>query len=102
MAASKKQRIGAGFFGTSLGRRHMMGEPSARSGRYRSVFRPGLFGGQVIIVTGGGSGIGRCTAHELASLGATVALVGRKPEKVATVANEITEDDGKATDFVCD
>ena len=62
--------------------------------RYRSVFRPGLFAGQVIVVTGGGSGIGRCTAHELASLGATVALVGRKPEKLAAVAAEIAEDGG--------
>ncbi len=59
---------------------------------YRSVFRPGLFAGQVILVTGGGSGIGRCTAHELASLGAHVALVGRKPEKLQAVADEIAAD----------
>jgi len=39
---------------------------------YNSIFKPGLFKGQTIIVTGGGSGIGRCTAHELASLGAHV------------------------------
>ena len=51
--------------------------------QYRSVFRPGAFEGQRIIVTGGGSGIGRCTAHELASLGAFVALVGRNREKLA-------------------
>ena len=50
---------------------------------YRSVFRPGLFAGQVVVVTGGGSGIGRCTAHELAALGAHVVLVGRKPDKLA-------------------
>ena len=44
--------------------------------RFDSVFREGMLGGQTVIVTGGGSGIGRCTAHELASLGAAVALVG--------------------------
>ena len=61
---------------------------------YRSVFRPGLFAGQVIWVTGGGSGIGRCVAHELASLGATVVISGRTQEKLARVAAEITEDGG--------
>src|SRR5690606_41973013 len=50
--------------------------------RYDSVFKPDLFAGQTVMVTGGGSGIGRCTAHELASLGAHVVLVGRKPEKL--------------------
>ena len=44
---------------------------------YRSVFAPGLLAGKVIVVTGGGSGIGRCTAHELAALGAHVVLIGR-------------------------
>ena len=56
---------------------------------YRSVFRPNLFAGKVALVTGGGSGIGRCIAHELASLGATVALVGRKEDKLAKVQQEI-------------
>ena len=69
---------------------------------YQSIFREGLFAGQVVIVTGGGSGIGRCTAHELGSLGATVALVGRKPEKLAAVAAEIAEDGGKASTHACD
>jgi len=56
---------------------------------YRSIFHPGLFAGQTVLVTGGGSGIGRCTAHELASLGARVALVGRNPDKLAAVREEI-------------
>ena len=69
---------------------------------YGSVFTPGLFAGKVIIVTGGGSGIGRCVAHELAALGAHVALVGRKLEKLQTVATEITEDGGRVSHQVCD
>lgn len=56
---------------------------------YRSAFRPGLFSGRVVLVTGGGSGIGRCTAHELAALGACVALAGRTPEKLDAVADEL-------------
>ena len=70
--------------------------------RYASVFRPGLFAGQVAIVTGGGSGIGRCTAHELASLGARIALVGRKLEKLTSVQGEIARAAGEARCFPCD
>ena len=62
---------------------------------YRSIFRPDLFSGQVIWVTGGGSGIGRCVAHELAALGATVLISGRTQSKLDTVAAEITEDGGR-------
>lgn len=69
---------------------------------YRSVFRPGLFSGQVIVVTGAGSGIGRCTSHELAALGAHVVLVGRNPEKLATVQSEIRADGGAAEPLACD
>jgi citronellol/citronellal dehydrogenase len=64
---------------------------------YRSVFASGLFAGQNMVVTGGGSGIGRCTAHELASLGAHVVLVGRKMEKLEAVAAEIREDGGECS-----
>lgn len=60
---------------------------------YRSVFRPGLFAGQTIVVTGGGSGLGRCTAHELKSLGARLALIGRTPEKLARVKEELEDPD---------
>jgi len=69
---------------------------------YRSAFRPGLFAGRVAIVTGGGSGIGRCTAHELAALGARVALVGRKIDKLEAVEKEIAAAGGEAAPFVCD
>lgn len=69
---------------------------------YASVFVPGLFTGKVVIVTGGGSGIGRCVAHELAALGASVALVGRKIQKLQNVVDEISHDGGQASAYVCD
>ena len=69
---------------------------------YQSIFRPGLFEGQVILVTGGGSGIGRCTAHELARLGATVVISGRTPDKLERVTAEIRADGGRADCLACD
>ena len=47
---------------------------------YNSVFKDDLLSEDNIIVTGGGSGIGRCTAHELAALGANVIIVGRNQD----------------------
>jgi citronellol/citronellal dehydrogenase len=70
---------------------------SPLTAHYRSVFTPGLLKGQVLMVTGGGSGIGRCIAHELASLGAHVVLVGRNPDKLTATAQEITSDGGQAS-----
>ena len=60
---------------------------------YDSVFRPGLFKDRVVIVTGGGSGLGRCTAHELKSLGARLALIGRTKAKLDQVKEELGDPD---------
>lgn len=68
---------------------------------YRSVFKEALFQGRVGVVTGGGSGIGRCIAHELAALGATVVLASRSTEKLELVRQEIEEDGGKASVIAC-
>ena len=67
--------------------------PSAAS-RYASVLRPDVFKGQVHVITGGGSGIGRCVAHELASLGAIAVITGRTQSKLDATAAEIREDGG--------
>ncbi|MEO8922607.1 MAG: SDR family oxidoreductase [Caldimonas sp.] len=69
---------------------------------YQSIFRADLFAGQVAIVTGGGSGIGRCTAHELAALGARVAIVGRTIEKLDAVKAEIEAVGGVCSAHVAD
>lgn len=61
--------------------------------QYASVFRPGLFAGRTVLVTGGGSGLGRCTAHELKSLGARLALAGRTQEKLDRVKEELGDPD---------
>ncbi len=61
---------------------------------YQSGFKEGLFAGQTVFIPGGGGGLGRCIAHELASLGASVVLAGRTLEKLERTEAEITEDGG--------
>ena len=69
---------------------------------YNSIYRRDLFRDRIVVITGGGSGIGRCTAHELASLGAHVAIVGRNQDKLERVRAEIESDGGSISAHVTD
>src|ERR1700679_2560874 len=48
----------------------------------QSAFRPDLMRGQRVLVTGGGTGLGRAAALLFARLGARVAICGRRMEKL--------------------
>jgi len=53
------------------------------------VFADGMLDGRVVLVTGGGTGLGRAAAAELVACGATVLVAGRREEVLAATAEEI-------------
>jgi len=59
-----------------------------------TVYRPDLLKGQVMLVSGGGSGIGKATAFLAARLGANVVICGRTEDKLDTVKKAIDEATG--------
>lgn len=58
--------------------------------------------GAICVVTGGGSGIGRATAWELASIGARVAVLDVDVSSAERLASEITSKGGDAIALGCD
>jgi citronellol/citronellal dehydrogenase len=64
------------------------------------VFRPGLLEGQVAVVSGGGSGLGRAIALELAGLGAAVQICGRRLGPLQETAD--ASPDGRIEATACD
>jgi citronellol/citronellal dehydrogenase len=59
------------------------------SDRNSSIFVPGLLEGQVCVVSGAGTGLGKATALELARLGATVIGCGRRAEPLSETVAQI-------------
>src|SRR4051794_41810016 len=60
------------------------------------IFAPGLLDGQVCVVSGAGTGLGKATGLELSGLGATVIGCGRRTEPLQGRADEIAGRGGKA------
>ncbi len=79
-----------------------MAHPQVPDSARPSPFRNNLLQGQVALVTGGGTGIGRAIALELAGCGAQIAICGRRPDPLAAVAAEITALGGRCFQKTCD
>jgi citronellol/citronellal dehydrogenase len=54
-----------------------------------TIFAPDLLSGQAALVTGGGTGLGKATALELARCGASVTIAGRREDVLAQAVAEI-------------
>jgi NAD(P)-dependent dehydrogenase (short-subunit alcohol dehydrogenase family) len=66
------------------------------------MFQKDLFKGQIAVVTGGGTGLGRGTALEFARHGADVALMARTLDRLEAVAGEIRALGRRALAVSCD
>lgn len=67
-----------------------------------SALPPGTFDGQVVVVTGGGTGLGKAIAVEFARLGAAVAILSRDEEHRRAGVAAIEQAGGKAFATACD
>jgi len=64
-------------------------------------FAPDLLADHHIVITGGGTGLGRAMALRFAELGAAVTVNGRRPEPLAETVTEIEENGGSAEGIPC-
>lgn len=68
----------------------------------RHPFRPGLLENRTLLITGGGTGLGRSMALKCASLGAKVGVVGRREEPLRDTVGDIVKAGGAGAFATCD
>ncbi|HET6931105.1 MAG TPA: SDR family oxidoreductase [Candidatus Acidoferrum sp.] len=66
------------------------------------MFQPGLLKDRAILLTGGGSGLGRSMAIHFAKLGARLFVVGRREEPLKSTCDDIHREGGAAAYATCD
>lgn len=67
-----------------------------------TIFQGGLFDDQVVLVTGGGTGIGLAVAREVGLLGARVAICGRRSEPLEHAREALRQDGIEVLHATCD
>jgi NAD(P)-dependent dehydrogenase (short-subunit alcohol dehydrogenase family) len=67
-----------------------------------SALKPGQFEGSLVVITGGGTGLGKAIAIEFARLGASVAIVSRDPEHHRAGIEAVERAGGRALAVACD
>jgi citronellol/citronellal dehydrogenase len=61
----------------------------------QTVFRDGLFKDKVVLVSGGGTGLGKAAAEQFARLGASLVICGRDDERIQAAATELRQLGGR-------
>jgi len=68
-----------------------------------SMLKEGSFAGKTVVITGGGTGLGRSMAHYLLTLGANLVIGGRRQSVIEKSAAELSsETGGKVLGVACD
>lgn len=65
------------------------------------LYNPEIFKDEHIVVTGGGTGLGKAMAMRFASLGAKITICGRREEPLLATAQEIKDAGGQAEGISC-